>query len=107
MDTQEPDRGRSRRRLAGALALVVAIAVVAGVVLSASASSSNGKSNDPPKISGATSVERRNLIETDTESGTLSYAHPQTVYDRLSGTVTWLPQVGQLIKPGEPLFDVN
>jgi hypothetical protein len=46
-------------------------------------------------------------VQTDTESGTLSYASPQTVYNRLSGTVTWLPSVGQVIKPGEALFKVD
>src|SRR5205085_3931274 len=44
---------------------------------------------------------------TDTESGTLSYSKPQTVYDRLTGTITWLPSVGQVIRPGQALFRVN
>jgi hypothetical protein len=37
----------------------------------------------------------------------LSYAHPQTVYDRLSGTITWLPSVGQVIHQGDALFKVD
>ena len=52
-------------------------------------------------------MQRRNLVETDTESGTLSYNSPQTVYNRLSGTITWLPQVGQEIKPGQTLYKVD
>ena len=52
-------------------------------------------------------MRRRNLVQTDTEAGTLSYANPQTVYDRLSGTVTWLPSVGQVIQPGGVLYRVN
>ena len=48
---------------------------------------------------GAATVQRRNLVATDTESGTLSYANAQTVYNRLSGTITWVPPVGQVIKP--------
>jgi hypothetical protein len=56
---------------------------------------------------GAATVKRRNLVQTDTEAGTLSYANPQTVYDRLSGTITWLPNVGQLIRAGGALFRVN
>ena len=55
--------------------------------------------------SGSTTVQRRDLVETDTESGTLSYADPRTVYDGLSGTITWLPAVGQVIKPGVEFFD--
>ena len=52
-------------------------------------------------------MRRRDLVETDTESGTLGYADPQTVYNRLSGTITWLPAVGQLIQPGQTLYRVN
>ena len=52
-------------------------------------------------------MQRRNLTETDTESGTLSYSNPQTVYNRLSGTITWLPEVGQVIKPGQTLYKVD
>ncbi len=29
------------------------------------------------------------------------------MYNRLSGTITWLPGVGQLIRPGATLFRVN
>jgi hypothetical protein len=46
-------------------------------------------------------------VETDTESGTLSYAGQHTVYDRLSGTITWLPRVGRVIKRGQALFRVD
>ena len=46
-------------------------------------------------------------METDTEAGTLGYADPQTVYDRLSGTITSLPHVGQAIGPGGVLFAVD
>ena len=52
-------------------------------------------------------MQRRDLIATDTESGTLSYANPQTVFNRLSGTVTWLPPVGRVIKPGQTLYKVD
>ena len=54
-------------------------------------------------VTGTVAVQRRNLVATDTESGTLSYADPAVVYNRLSGTITWLPKVGQLIAPGQPL----
>src|SRR5205807_1529896 len=42
-----------------------------------------------------------------TESGTLSYADPATVFNRLSGTITWLPSVGRVIKPGQALYSVD
>src|SRR5579875_3220828 len=98
---------RVPRRLVAGLAVIVVIAAVIGIVLAVdSPSATNGATNDSQN-SGATSVQRRNLTETDTESGTLSYANPQTVYNRLSGTITWLPSVGQVIRPGDALFKVS
>src|SRR5690349_4307980 len=100
--------GRWRRRLTATLALVVAIAVVIAIVLGTkSPSSLNAAADSHNQSSGAATVQRRDLVQTDTESGTLSYAKPQTVYNRLTGTLTWLPGVGQTIKPGEPLFKID
>ncbi len=89
-----------------ALTLVLAIGVVIAVVLSTS-SPSPSRAASGPTVTGAATVRRRNLVSTDTEAGTLSYSGAQTVYDRLSGTVTWLPSVGDLIKPGGTLFRVD
>jgi hypothetical protein len=96
-----------RGRLTAGLALIIAIAVVIAIVLGASSSSTPAASGNASNAAGATTVQRRNLVETDTESGTLSYANPQTVYNRLSGTITWLPSVGQAIKPGQTLYKVD
>jgi hypothetical protein len=96
-----------RRRLGAGLALVVALAVVVGVVLSAGSPSAPTDQAGSGQSTGSTTVQRRDLVQTDTESGTLSYRDPQTVYDRLSGTVTWLPSVGAVIKPGGTLFRVD
>lgn len=98
--------GRRRRRLGAGLALLVAVAVVIGVVLTnGSPSPSNAASNTGQ--AGSATVQRRDLVETDTEAGTLSYKNPQTVYNRLSGTITWLPSVGQEIKPGGTLYKID
>jgi hypothetical protein len=94
------------RRLAAALAVVVVAGVAAVVVVTELPGSSRGASK-PPVSSGAATVQRRDLVATDTESGTLGYASPQTVYNRLSGTITWLPIVGQQVKPGQTLFKVD
>jgi peptidoglycan hydrolase-like protein with peptidoglycan-binding domain len=88
--------------------VAIAVAVAAGAFLftnrNGSAQAAASHKGDP---AGAATVQRRDLVETDTESGTLSYANPQTVYDGLSGTITWLPSVGQVIKPGHLLFKVD
>ncbi len=93
-------------RLAATLALVVAIAVVIAIVLGLHSPSAPGRGTSHNQPLGSTTVQRRDLVETDTESGTLSYADPQSVYDQLSGTITWLPAVGQVIRPGQALYDV-
>lgn len=96
----------SRRRIIAALALCGAVAIVVAVVLGTGSSSPKAAASAVVST-GDTTVQRRDLVETDTESGTLSYAGSRTVYDRLSGILTWLPHVGQVIKPGQTLFKVD
>lgn len=96
--------GGGRRRLVAVLLLAM-VAVVLGVVLSTRSSSSNQTSGVP--LTGTATVHRRDLVETDTQSGTISYANPQMVYDRLGGTITRLPRVGQLVRPGHALYEVD
>jgi peptidoglycan hydrolase-like protein with peptidoglycan-binding domain len=96
----------TRSRLLAGIVVLAAAAVVVIVVWPSGSSSPSG-SDSGSRTSGSATVNRRNLVETDTESGTLTYAHPRTVYDRLSGTVTWLPKVGEVIEPGHTLFKVD
>ncbi len=97
--------GRGRRRLAVVVLLLVVVAVMVGVVFSTRSSSRKPAGGVP--VTGVATVKRRDLVETDTESGTISHANPQTVYNRLSGTITSLPSIGQLIKPGQPLYELD
>src|SRR5579864_6166225 len=99
-------RATGRRRMGAGLALVVAIAAVVGIVLAVQSPSATSASS-PSQPAGSTTVQRRDLVETDTESGTLSYANPHTVYNRLSGTITWLPGIGQVIRAGQVLYRVS
>ena len=96
---------RARRVLPPAVALAVG-ALAIGAVAGTGTGTSRGATRPSSGGSGAT-VQRRDLISTDTESGTLGYANPRTVFDRLSGTITGLPQVGATVKPGGVLFDVD
>jgi hypothetical protein len=93
-------------RMAAVLGLLAALGAVVVLVSGA------GPARKPVDTGGASdaeasTVERRDLVETDTEAGTLGYAGARTVYDRLSGTITWLPSVGQEVKPGRTLFEVD
>jgi hypothetical protein len=94
-------------RLAATLGLVIAIAVVIAIVLGTRSPKASGEHDSASRGSGSTTVQRRDLVQTDTESGTLSYANPRTVYNGLRGTITWLPTVGQVIKPGQALYRVD
>jgi hypothetical protein len=106
MPMPRPKLPRPRGRWLAVLALLVAAAVVVAVVAS-NRGPANPGSGAGTTATGAATVRRRNLVATDTESGTLSYADSQTVYNRLSGTITWVPQVGQVIHAGQTLFDVD
>jgi hypothetical protein len=98
-------RGRTRPRLV-ALALLIAVGIIVAIVLG-TGSSSPSRAADGSSPSSATTVQRRDLVETDSEPGALGHANPQTVYNRLSGTITWLPPIGQVIKPGQALFRIG
>jgi len=106
MQIPKPRLPRRRGGPLAILALLIAAAVVVVIVVSSNGPSKNN-TGAGTTATGAATVQRRNLVATDTESGTLSYANTQTVYNRLSGTITWAPQIGAIIKPGQTLFDVD
>ncbi len=107
METMQPVAApRSRRRLVAGVAALLAVVIAVGVILAVNVGGGHPAKAAGPSA-GAATVTRRDLVSTDTESGTMSYANPQTVYDRLTGTITWLPATGQVIKPGQALYDVN
>lgn len=99
--------GRRSARIAAPIAAVAAAAVAIGVIIATGSPGSGRAASKASKPAGAATVQRRNLVSTDTESGTLSYASAQTVYNRLSGTITQLPTVGQVIKLGGTLYEVD
>jgi Putative peptidoglycan binding domain len=99
--------GRRARRLLLPLGALALVAVAVGLIVSAEVPGTSRGANSPSPSSGAATVERRDLVQTDTESGTLGYASPATVYNRVSGTITWLPSVGQEVKPGGTLYKVD
>ena len=104
---QSTGSGRRRRALAvGAVAVVVV--VVAVVVLTQSGSPTHtGSATGVPAGQTTTTVTRRTLTESSTVDGTLGYGASLELYDRLSGTFTWLPAVGAVITRGRTLFRVN
>ena len=98
-------------RVLSALGIVASVATMIGIIVGGGlpASSKGASASSPPAAAGSGSgtVERRDLISTDTQSGTLGYADTRTVFNRLSGTITWLPAAGTEVKPGQQLYQVD
>jgi Putative peptidoglycan binding domain len=95
-----------RRAVLIALPVAALLIVLVAVVLAGASGSSAGAASSG-KSTGSATVTRRDLIATDTESGTLGFGGPQTVYNRLSGTITSLPSAGTVVQPGGTLFTVD
>jgi hypothetical protein len=99
---------RLTRRRAALAALLAAGGAVAAIVL---ASGHHGKAGTSttgvPAGETTAAVTRRTLTESSTVDGTLGYGTTLELYDRLGGTFTWLPSVGETIFRGGTLFRVN
>jgi membrane fusion protein, multidrug efflux system len=93
------------RRALVVAAVAVAALLAAGVLVLVLGGSGSGAATGSATASGATgTVERRTLAERLTATGTIGYAGETTVLARLSGTVTALPAIGDVIHRGEPLY---
>jgi peptidoglycan hydrolase-like protein with peptidoglycan-binding domain len=93
---------RGRRRLA--VALVTAAVIAAGVLMLVLGGSGSGAATGSTAGGATGTVERRTLAERLTATGTIGYAGETTVLARLSGTVTALPAIGEVVRRGEPLY---
>lgn len=89
-------------------AAVVGIAAAATFVV-VSADGGSGEAGDPgggAKATGTAKVARRTLAERVTVEGTIGYAGESTVLARLSGTVTELPAVGDVVRRGQEIYGI-
>jgi hypothetical protein len=90
---------------------VVLVMLAAGAIVAArsvfdSTQGSTG-SNDNGAATSLATVTRQSLSQTTQVNGTLGYAGSYTVLGQASGTVTWLPAVGQVIRRGQVLYWVD
>jgi hypothetical protein len=91
-----------------ALAVGTGAVVIAGAVVAVVAGSgSDGESSASEGATPTTTISRRDLVETDSEDGTLGYADSRTVVNRMSGTVTWLPRAGSVVHTNGRLYAVD
>jgi hypothetical protein len=99
-------RGRGRWVAVGVM-VVLAAGAVAGWragVFSAAASPGAGPGTPPPATAVVT---RQDLTATTPESATLGYAGSYTVKGQGSGTLTWLPPAGQVLRQGQALYKTD
>jgi peptidoglycan hydrolase-like protein with peptidoglycan-binding domain len=95
---------RRRAVLSGGAALVVAAGAGAGWWLQSAPAAPPAASGVP---TGSVTITRTDLSTTNVVSGTLGYVGTYRVYSARTGTVTWMPQPGQVITRGQPVFAID
>jgi peptidoglycan hydrolase-like protein with peptidoglycan-binding domain len=97
-------RGVTRRRLAGGAAAAV---VVAGGALVAGGTDQPVRAAEPTPARATATVERRDLVDRESISGTLGYADPGTLSAAAAGVLTALRDPGSVVTRGHSLYDVD
>jgi len=97
-------RGRGRWVALGVVAVIAAGTAAAwrAGAFSPAAASGAGQQGAPPPATAA--VTRQRLSATTPVTATLGYAGAYAVTGRGSGTLTWLPSPGQVIRQGQALY---
>ena len=101
---------RDAHRLIAALGIAVIVMAAGAVsawqagVFSPAAAPGTGKGAPPPATQP---VVRRDIAAVTSVNATLGYAGSYPVQGRGSGTLTWLPAVGQVIRQGQPLYRID
>ena len=106
-DVPDDPRRRSRRLRTGAAATAAAVTLAAGIwaAVGVGGGTPSAAAGDlPPKLD---TVRRQTLRDTRTVTGTLGYGHARLLAARNGGTVTWLPDAGEVIRQGGVLFGVD
>lgn len=101
--------GRRRRPAGWAVASVAVVAAAAGGTV-ASGIATGGKDNAGDaneRVPTAAEVTRQTLVDTQTETGELSYGSTTSVSARFSGTVTGLPTSGKVVQRGQELYSID
>ena len=90
-----------------AVLAIGASAVAIGVVVITSAGGGGASSRAASTSTATTEITRQDLVEVSSEDGTLGYGDSREVVNRLSGTVTWLPSAGKVVRPNQILYRVD
>jgi hypothetical protein len=107
-DLEAPEAPRPRRRrrvIAGAVVLVIAGAALGAIGPFARQPATSGIDNGSP--TSLATVTRRSLASRTNVNGTLGYAGSYAVVNQATGTLTALPEVGEVIRFGDVLYRVD
>jgi hypothetical protein len=102
----------ARRRRILLMAVGAAVVLAAGGAASAWAAGAFSAASPSGDGQGAAApdtqpVVRENLVSQTSVDATLEYAESYTVTGKGTGTLTWLPSAGQVIRQGQLLYRVN
>ena len=92
------------RRLLLPLAAAALAAAAAGATLAVGGAESGSASTESAVPTATATVERRDLVQHETVSGTLAYADAVTSYAQAPGTVTALRKPGTVVERGQALY---
>jgi hypothetical protein len=100
--------GRRRWVIVAVVLVVMAsgVAVVVGGVFH-SGRGSSGMGSDSGAATSLATVQRRSLSTQTQFNGALGYAGSYIVLAQSRGTVTWLPEAGQVTRHGQVLYRVD
>lgn len=94
-----------------AVVVVLTVAVVAAVAVGTFAVISHGNATEaaasPPAAVKTIAIEKTDLTDTQSFSGTLGFGTPQTLKGAGEGLVTKLPKAGDVAQRGGSLYSVN
>jgi hypothetical protein len=97
-------RGRGRRVVAGTVAVLAVAGVGSAWYAGAFKPASSSGSGQGAAAPATQAVTRQDLVSQTPVDATLGYAGSYTVTGKGGGTLTWLPQAGQVIRQGRVLY---
>ena len=96
---------RARLAAGGVAAAVVVVAVV--VVVLATQGGADASADEHAVPTSTATIVRRDLVETESEDGTLGYDDERTAPLKAAGTITWLPEEGATVRTNHRLLQVD
>jgi hypothetical protein len=105
--TEAPEpRTRSRRKKAAALVAVVVVGT-AGTMYAVNRPNAAANTTGAPRVAATAVVERRDLVERESLSGTLEHSDQRDVVAGGQGVMTQVAKEGGVVRRGEALYSVN